>query len=71
MDEYLLHKQISDVKDTIADLADVHHVPKAVSAGHLVLYSYTKKPDEFRAVSELLLQLFKEGILVEVELDEA
>lgn len=70
MDEYLLTKQIGDVKDTITDLCEVHHIPKTVVAGHMILYGYTKKPSEFRTISALMLQLFKEGILFDKELEE-
>lgn len=63
--------QLNDVKDTMADLADVHHVPRAISAGNFLLYGYTKKPAEFRMLTTLLMQLVKEGIIADKELEEA
>ncbi len=71
VDEYLLHRQFTEVKETVADLADVHKLSKAISAGHMLLYAHGKKPEEFRLVSDLVLQMLKEGVLVSAELEEA
>ena len=71
MDEYLLSKQIGDIKDAITELVDVHHIPKPVAAGHFLLYCYNKKPAEFRQISSLLVTLAKEDVLSVTELEES
>ena len=69
--EYLQSKQLQDVKDTVAELADVHRVPKAVVTGTFVLYAYQRKPEEFKCIAEMLVKLAKDGTIYDKELQEA
>eukprot|EP01022_Parablepharisma_sp_SALTPOND_P012045 TRINITY_DN1538_c0_g1_i1.p3 TRINITY_DN1538_c0_g1~~TRINITY_DN1538_c0_g1_i1.p3 ORF type:complete len:588 (-),score=81.04 TRINITY_DN1538_c0_g1_i1:256-2019(-) len=71
VNEYLEAKQFSEVIDVVTELNEVHQVSKAVIAGNFILYAYPKKVEEFRAIIAMLIQLVKEGVLFDKELEEA
>jgi hypothetical protein len=71
VDEYVVSRQISEVKDVVTELSEVHHVMKPVIAGNFVLYGYTKKPKEFAEIVKMLVGLVKEGVMLDKELEES
>ncbi len=72
VDEYVSgHQLLPDVKDTVTELNEVHHVPKAVIAGNFVLYAFPKSAEEFKKVMQMLTELVKDTTVLDKELEES
>lgn len=71
VDEYLSTKQVSDIKDGVQELNDMSHIPKIVIAGNFVSYGYLKSMDEFKTIVELILNMSKDGVFVEKEVEDS
>ena len=64
-------KQLPEIREALTELVDVYRVSKPLCAGHFLLYAFTKKPTEFRTVSQLIMDLAKETLLSQGDTEEA
>ena len=70
VDEFLLTKQGPEVREALTELVEVYRVSKPLCMGHFLLYAFTKMAAEFKTVSQLLMELAKEGVLTPGDIEE-
>jgi hypothetical protein len=70
VEEFLFSKRLDEVKENLTELFELEQVRRCICIGFCILYSFTKKLPEFKAVCQMLIGLVEDSVIQATDIEE-
>ena len=70
VEEYLFSRKLEEVKENLIEISDIEQIQRCICIGFCILYSFTKKPDDFKAVCQMTVDLVEDSAIRAIDVEE-
>lgn len=66
----MFSKKLDEIKENIAETCSSEQVQDCICIGFCILYSFTKKLPEFKAISQMIIELVRSSAIRGTDVEE-